>query len=65
MLSELEIIIFFRLKSFLFPVPTVTTTDSLANKYQKTEVNKRKCSVLIPSDMAFGAHVTFMTVLGC
>ena len=32
---------------------------------QASEVNKRRCSVLIPSDIEFGAHVTFVTVLGC
>ena len=62
MLSELEIIIF-RLKSFLFS-DTYSNYNSLTSE-QVSEVNKRKCSVLMPSDIDFGAHVTFVTVLGC
>ena len=62
MLSELEIIIF-RLKSFLFS-DTYSNYNRLTSE-QVAEVNKRKCSVLIPSDIDFGAHVTFVTVLSC
>ena len=41
--SELSHNYFFACKyDFCFPIPTVTTTDSLANKYQK--YGKRKCS---------------------
>ena len=62
MLSELEIIIF-RLKSFLFS-DTYSNYNRLTSE-QVSEINKRKCSVLMPSDIDFGAHVTFVTVLGC
>ena len=55
--------LFFRLKSFLFS-DTFSNYNWLTSE-QVSEVNKRKCSVLMPSDIEFGAHVTFMTVLGC
>ena len=54
--------LFFRLKSFLFS--DTYSNYNLLTSEQVSEVNKRRCSVFIPSDIEVGAHVTFVNCSG-